>query len=85
MERQSYLRKGQARVGNRGDKQEQEASIVTPGIGEGGTGKGGRGREATCPFLPVPTHSSSPCVNPSLRQTQRESSDKLVVCSQRNN
>lgn len=54
---------------------------------KGRNGKGrktrGRGREGdvevTCFFLPV-TSGQFHSVNPSLRQAQRGSSDKLVVC-----
>lgn len=64
MERQSYPRKGQARVGNRGVKQEQEASLVTPGIGEGGIGKGGGEGRQLAHFslspLTVPVRVSTP-------------------------
>lgn len=65
MERQEVLEKGQMRMGNWGIKQDQEASIIMPGIREGETnGKGGAEKGRRLSRVSLSPLSSSPWVIP---------------------
>lgn len=72
--------KGRMGEGNWGVRQEQQASIVIPGIREGETnGKVGLRRGGNLVISPLTFPST--CQSQS-KQAQRQSSDKSVVCSQ---